>query len=325
VDWYLPEATPDVVGEIRREVRALLERHAATGSDLDGVELIASELLSNAVRHAEGPMWVSCTWSGEHPELTVADLGPGFRIEDVSEPAADRVGGHGLHLVHALAPAVRTRARERGAVVAALLPVRRPDAVAVAPPRRNRHRLPSPEDAGPDGFGKEPFLVALTVQLARAVESEHGLAAAESAVTQVGTDVGEQMREEYRRAVGAVGRLDAEQLAACFVRLKAAIGGGFRVVAVDEDRIVLENDRCPFGDAVRQAPSLCRMTSSVFGGIAASERGDHATVDLEERIAVGDPGCRVVVYLRPDHPEATPAAHRYPAVVDGRDRVGEVG
>jgi hypothetical protein len=41
------------------------------------------------------------------------------------------------------------------------------------------------------------------------------------------------------------------------------------------------------------------MTSSVFGGIAARNFG-QASVILEERIAVGDLQCRVVVDLRPD-------------------------
>lgn len=39
------------------------------------------------------------------------------------------------------------------------------------------------------------------------------------------------------------------------------------------------------------------MTSSVFGGIAA-RNGTDAAVQLEERIAVGDPECRVTVWLR---------------------------
>jgi len=55
------------------------------------------------------------------------------------------------------------------------------------------------------------------------------------------------------------------------------------------------------------------MTSSVFGGIAARNNPDGASVLLEERIAVGDPGCRVVVYLGPPPPEAAPFAHRYRA------------
>jgi hypothetical protein len=50
------------------------------------------------------------------------------------------------------------------------------------------------------------------------------------------------------------------------------------------------------------------MTSSVFGGIAARSHGE-AWVSLEERIAVGDHECRVVVWL--DRPPAGVVAHRY--------------
>jgi anti-sigma regulatory factor (Ser/Thr protein kinase) len=66
----------------------------------------------------------------------------------------------------------------------------------------------------------------------------------------------------------------------------------------------------PFGDVVRQAPGLCRMTSSVFGGIAARNTGGAAVV-LEERIAVGDPECRVIVWLGSDKPGRWERAHDY--------------
>jgi hypothetical protein len=45
-------------------------------------------------------------------------------------------------------------------------------------------------------------------------------------------------------------------------------------------------------------PSLCMMTSNVFGVLAAESAG-YAKVVLEQTIAQGDPGCRVVVYLKP--------------------------
>jgi hypothetical protein len=53
------------------------------------------------------------------------------------------------------------------------------------------------------------------------------------------------------------------------------------------------------------------MTSSVFGGIAARNQDDGAAIVLEERIAVGDPGCRVVVHLGAVPDTASRFAHRY--------------
>jgi len=102
-----------------------------------------------------------------------------------------------------------------------------------------------------------------------------------------------------------------DQLAACFVRLKHAIDGDFYVIEADEQRIVLGNRRCPFGEVVQRAPALCRMTSSVFGGIAARNSEQGAAVLLEERIAVGDPECKVVVYLQPPPEGVSSHVHGY--------------
>ena len=118
------------------------------------------------------------------------------------------------------------------------------------------------------------------------------------------------MEAEYRSARTVVGRMTPPQIADCYLRLKHAIDGEFFVIEASADRIVLGNTRCPFGDVVRRAPALCRMTSSVFGGIAARNSDHQASVVLEERIAVGDPGCRIVVYLDRE-PEEPGAAHRY--------------
>ncbi len=71
---------------------------------------------------------------------------------------------------------------------------------------------------------------------------------------------------------------------------------------------MLGNRACPFGEKVAGRPALCMMTSNVFGVIAAENLG-YAKVAIEESIARGDPGCRVVVYLRPTD-EAQAAAGR---------------
>ena len=81
------------------------------------------------------------------------------------------------------------------------------------------------------------------------------------------------------------------------------------MVEEDDTRIVLGNRACPFGELVRDRPSLCMMTSNVFGRIAAENLG-YARVELRETIARGDPGCRVVVHLVPGD-EADPQAREY--------------
>jgi anti-sigma regulatory factor (Ser/Thr protein kinase) len=320
VDWYL-DGDGSSVSLLRREVAAYLRRHAEPGSDVDAAELVFSEAVGNAVRHAGAPVWVSLTWHDVEPTLTVYDAGPGLDPDQLDDPArAQAVGdpvaesGRGLFLIRELAPEVTARRRTAaGTVVEVRLPVRRSRALSHDPRRHRMGVLPALEEARPEGgFGKEAFLRALVVQLAQAVALQHGPDAADAAVAQVGIDVGSQMEAEFRAAERVVGRMGPEQLGRCYVRLKHAIDGGFHVVEATEERVVLGNTRCPFGDAVKKAPALCRMTSSVFGGIAASNHPDGASVLLEERIAVGDPGCRVVVLLGETDPRS-PHAHVYQA------------
>jgi predicted ArsR family transcriptional regulator len=109
--------------------------------------------------------------------------------------------------------------------------------------------------------------------------------------------MGRQMDAEYREALGRE-ELSRTEVAQVLVDLKRRIQGDFFVVEADDDRIVLGNRVCPFGDKVLGRPALCMMTSNVFGSIAADNLG-YAKVEIQEAIARGDPGCRVVVHLRP--------------------------
>ena len=82
------------------------------------------------------------------------------------------------------------------------------------------------------------------------------------------------------------------------VDLKRRIQGDFYIVEEDDEKIVLGNRVCPFAEKVVGRPALCMMTSNVFGVIAAENLG-YAKISIEQSIAMGDPGCRVVVYLKP--------------------------
>lgn len=124
-----------------------------------------------------------------------------------------------------------------------------------------------------------------------------GLPEASGLITVVGQTMGDQIDRDYRAALGAE-RLSREQGAAVLVDLKRRIGGDFYLIEETEDRIVLGNRTCPFGDKVIGRPFMCMMTSNVFGAIAAENLG-YAQVELQETIAQGHPGCRVAVYLRP--------------------------
>ena len=308
MDWYIDAAQASGLSELRREIGEYLRRHAADGSDIEGAELIVSELLANVHRHATGDAWVTIEWTGLTARLAVLDVGPGFD-QAIAAPPAGSPGGRGLFIVSRLATEFAARRRAlAGTTVTVDLPVRRAASADHDPPRHRTNRLPLLSAAGPHGFDRETFLLALAVQLAMNADERHGPDAADALVAQVGADIGAQMEAEFRAVNGLDGTLTTDEVASCLLRLKQAIGGGFRVLAVDESRIVLGNTTCPFGAVVRQAPSLCRMTSAVFGAIAASGTGRAVSVDLQERIAVGDDGCRVVIDL---DPSADTIGHRY--------------
>lgn len=144
---------------------------------------------------------------------------------------------------------------------------------------------------------RDTFLRELLRDLAGTLEDVVGIEEAEGFVSIVGARMGERMNTEYCQAMG-VERLTREQVAEVLVDLKRRIDGGFTVESISEDAIVLTNDCCPFGAYVVGRPSLCMMTSNVFGRITADNLG-FAQVNIDQAIALGDAGCRVVVSLKP--------------------------
>jgi predicted ArsR family transcriptional regulator len=144
---------------------------------------------------------------------------------------------------------------------------------------------------------RDVFLRSLVRHLAGALEDVVGLEEASGYISLVGQAMGEEINSQYKEQLG-VDELTAEQAAAVMVDLKRRIHGDFFVVEQDEQRIVLGNRACPFGDKVLGRPSMCMMTSNVFGHIAAESSG-YAKVALKETIAQGAPGCTVVVHLQP--------------------------
>jgi predicted ArsR family transcriptional regulator len=144
---------------------------------------------------------------------------------------------------------------------------------------------------------RDVFLRTLLRELAGTLEEIVGLDEAAGFISVVGARMGRGFDRAYRDALG-LATLDREQVAEVLVDLKRRIEGGFSIERIEEDRIVLVNTACPFGAMVLARPSLCMMTSNVFGSISADNLG-YAKVELEETIARGDGRCRVTVHLRP--------------------------
>ena len=154
---------------------------------------------------------------------------------------------------------------------------------------------------------RDVFLRTLIRELSGTLEDVVGLAEASGFISVVGQNVGDWMDRSYRAAL-QVERLSREQVSQVLVDLKRRIDGDFYIIEESADKIVLGNRACPFGDKVLDRTSMCMMTSNVFGAIAAENLG-YAKVELQQTIARGDSGCRVVVHLQPT-PEAEAAGGR---------------
>jgi predicted ArsR family transcriptional regulator len=154
---------------------------------------------------------------------------------------------------------------------------------------------------------RDVFLRTLLRHLAGTLQKVVGLEEASGFVSVVGQEIGDEMNRTYKNAL-AVENLSREQVSDVLVDLKRRIQGDFYVIEQSDEKIVLGNNACPFAEKVIGRPALCMMTSNVFGGIAADNLG-YAKVAIEEAIAMGDPGCRVVVYLK-SSPEADAAPGR---------------
>lgn len=145
---------------------------------------------------------------------------------------------------------------------------------------------------------RDGFLRTLLRLLSGTLQDVVGLKEASGFIAVVGQQMGEQINSEYCSAL-EVSKLSREQVRGVMIDLKRRIQGDFYVIAESDDKIVLGNRACPFGDKVHDRPALCMMTSNVFGFIASENLG-YAKVSIEESIAQGHNGCRVVVYLKPD-------------------------
>jgi len=161
-------------------------------------------------------------------------------------------------------------------------------------PAHGRPDLPSQTDVA---LNRDVFLRNLIRTLAGTLEDVIGIEEAEGYISVVGAQIGEELDHAYKAAL-AVEKLDKRQVSDALVDLKRRIEGDFYILEETENRIVLGNRRCPFGEFVKDRPSLCMMTSNVFGHIAAQNLG-YARISLDETIAMGHEGCKVVVYLKP--------------------------
>jgi predicted ArsR family transcriptional regulator len=156
--------------------------------------------------------------------------------------------------------------------------------------------LPILQDANIQ-LDRDIFLRNLIRELAGTLQDVIGLGEASGFISVVGQRIGDQINQAYRVALQQK-ELSRKQVSQVMVDLKRRIQGDFYIIEESDEKIVLGNRACPFGEKVLDRPSMCMMTSNVFGSIAAENLG-YAKVELQETIAQRHPGCKVVVYLKP--------------------------
>jgi len=143
---------------------------------------------------------------------------------------------------------------------------------------------------------RDEFMRDLLRHLTGVLQDVIGLDEASGFIAIVGQNMGEQINQNYCDAL-EVSSLSLDQVAAVMVDLKRRIKSDYQLVSATTDKIVLQSTSCPFAEKVIGRPSLCMMTSNVFGTIAAENLG-YAKVNLAETIAQGDAGCRIEIHLQ---------------------------
>ncbi len=143
---------------------------------------------------------------------------------------------------------------------------------------------------------RDIFLRQLIRELAGTLEEVIGLNEASDFISIVGQQLGDWINDKYQLSTGKT-HFSREEVADILVDLKRRINGGFSVTEQDDEKISLRNTICPFSNGVLGRPSMCMMTSNVFGVIAADNLG-YAKVELQKTIADGDGHCEVIVYIK---------------------------
>jgi len=138
------------------------------------------------------------------------------------------------------------------------------------------------------------FLQTFILELMHAAEQLGG-EYCEALIEHIAKSAGLYFEQTYRDDQQLRAALDHEHYIDLILTLKNHIGGHFSLASANADTITVVNSRCPFGERVVNFPELCRMTSSVFGGIAARNFG-YAKVEIRQAIARRHGGCEVCIH-----------------------------
>ncbi|MFJ9734114.1 ATP-binding protein [Streptomyces sp. NPDC101169] len=113
------------IADARGAVRTLLARagHSPAQRPSQDAQLVVSELITNALRHAPGPCGMLLEISPGRRELRVTVSDTSHRPPVVRPVDAERMGGRGLHLVLRICGRLRVTRDDRGKRVTATMPL----------------------------------------------------------------------------------------------------------------------------------------------------------------------------------------------------------
>lgn len=163
-------------------------------------------------------------------------------------------------------------------------------------PKGNGAR-PEPEPVRSESLDQTEFFCQMLRELTGTLERVVGDDLAEGYISVVGAALGQWINAQFQDEINASPN-KLQSVANVLIELKQRINGGFYIKSIDAEKIVLGNTSCPFGPAAVGRPSLCAVTTQVFGTVVSTNL-DYACVRVEEAIARGDRECLVTVHLTP--------------------------
>ncbi|MET8586536.1 ATP-binding protein [Streptomyces collinus] len=113
------------IAEARDAVDALLSRArlAPERRAVQDAQLVVSELVTNAVKHAPGPCALGLELSADGDELRITVTDTSAEPPRARPPDPGRIGGHGLNLVNLLSEGLEVTPLPHGKRVAATVPL----------------------------------------------------------------------------------------------------------------------------------------------------------------------------------------------------------
>jgi serine/threonine-protein kinase RsbW len=273
MDWCVDTRVLNAPADLETEICAHLRRHCTQPA---AIELARPAIQDALTDRPPGLWWVSLDWEDAYPLLEIQALEGGV---DLGDPVTAGVAHH----------------PDRASLRASLATDGKPE----------RTRLPvarPPEgDLDPRPRDQEGIVDGLPLSVLGVLSDE--LAAGrtlEEAAARAGATVAEQI------AVPPDQPATPAAIAELLVTAEGGLRGDFHLVTADRHRAVLRNRRCPFGPSAH--PGMCRFTSALAGGLAARLAGG-AEVTLDERLALGDRQCQLILDLGP--PTGRLTSHRY--------------